>query len=308
MKETSSDVPVLLLFFNRPEYAREVILSLINIKPTTIYIAFDGPRLNSLTDKEGIDTCFNLLKLVNWPCQIRTLKRESNLGCGLAVSQAITWFFTHEEMGIILEDDCVPTPAFFNYCEKMLYKFKDDDQIMHISGTRWHEEFPIDTSYFFTSVGHIWGWATWQRAWKKYDYQITNWPVIKESGLLHRLFKNKKHVWYWETSFDDVHYAEQKHTWDYQWQYALFINEGLAITPRRNLVQNIGIEGVHDNRFDSHKHNRVVATDFKIVNEEVIAERNSRFDNYNMDHHFLHKGPLWVRIKKRIQTIYKAIA
>lgn len=297
------DIPVLLLLFNRPNYAYEVISAVRAVKPPRVYVAVDGPRAGHPTDKTNIEDCLDLLALIDWPCHIEVLKRDVNLGCGRAVSEGITWFFEKEPMGIILEDDCVPTPAFFTFCAEMLLQYQDDERVMHISGTRWNEEFPIEQSYFFTAIGHIWGWATWRRAWKRYDYHMRTWPVEKQAGLITQFFSKRRHILYWETCFNTVYHQTEKHTWDYQWQYTLFRSGGLAVTPQKNLIQNIGTEGVHHSRSDAFRHRRFVHRDFKIEDIPIKLARHPDFDAYNMTHYFLRKDPLWIRLKRRIQKV-----
>ncbi|RYZ31706.1 MAG: hypothetical protein EOP49_38580, partial [Sphingobacteriales bacterium] len=241
----SVDIPVLLLLFNRPHYAFEVISALEAARPAQIYVAVDGPRAGHPTDAENVEKCLALVAQIDWPCRIEILKRDENLGCGRAVSEAISWFFEHEPMGIILEDDCVPTPAFFRFCAEMLLRYQNDERVMHITGTRWNEEYPIEQSYFFTAIGHIWGWATWRRAWQHYDFRMSTWPSERYTKIIAQHFPAHRHVLYWESNFDTVYHQTEKHTWDYQWQYTLFRNGGLSVTPRKNLIQNIGAEGVH---------------------------------------------------------------
>ncbi|GAB3900601.1 hemolytic protein HlpA [Larkinella knui] len=299
----SVDIPVLLLLFNRPQYASEVLSVLETVKPSRIYVAVDGPRAGHPTDAENVEKCLALLNRIDWPCRVGILKRDQNLGCGRAVSEGIAWFFEYEPMGIILEDDCVPTPAFFSFCAEMLLRYQDDERVMHISGTRWNEEFPIESSYFFTAIGHIWGWATWRRAWQHYDYQMSTWPLEKNTDLITKVLPAHRHVHYWESNFDTVYHQTQKHTWDYQWQYALFRNGGLSITPRKNLIQNIGAEGVHDSRSDEFRHRRKAHADFQIKDAHREPVRHPNFDAYNMDHYFLRKDPLWIRLKRRVQKL-----
>ncbi|RCR70852.1 nucleotide-diphospho-sugar transferase [Larkinella punicea] len=302
------DIPVLLLLFNRPHYAFEVISALEAVRPARIYVAVDGPRAGHPTDAENVEKCLALLARIDWPCRVEILKRERNLGCGLAVSEAISWFFEHEPMGIILEDDCVPTTAFFGFCAEMLLRYQDDERVMHITGTRWNEEYPIGESYFFTAIGHIWGWATWRRAWQHYDFQMSTWPSERHTDLIAQQFPSHRHVLYWETNFDTVYHQTEKHTWDYQWQYALFRNGGLSVTPQKNLIRNIGAEGVHDSESDEFRHRRTVHPEFQIKEESIPLSRHPFFDGYNMDHYFLRKDPLWVRLKRRVRKISEKLS
>ncbi len=165
--------PVLFLIFNRPDTTTRVFEAIREARPSRLYVAADGPR----ADKEGeAQRCLETRKIteaVDWPCEVRRLYREENLGCKLAVSSAITWFFTHEEEGIILEDDCLPDQSFFPFCAAMLERYRDDGRIMMVLGTSL---LPPgggpDADYLFTQYFLIWGWATWRRAWEKYDIEM----------------------------------------------------------------------------------------------------------------------------------------
>ena len=56
-------------------------------------------------------------KNIDWECDIKTLFRDKNLGC--KCSKHAIHGFENEEMGIILEDDCLPSRVFFWFCEEL---------------------------------------------------------------------------------------------------------------------------------------------------------------------------------------------
>ena len=159
----SFDIPVLLLTWRRPETTRQVIEAIRPVAPSRLYVASDGPR--NAVEARAVDATRALMtQLVDWPCQIKTRYSETNQGCQLGVSAAITWFFEHEQAGIVLEDDCVPHPDFFPYCRELLMRYWDDSRVWCISGDNfqagvWRGE----GSYYFSRYNHCWGWATWRR-------------------------------------------------------------------------------------------------------------------------------------------------
>ncbi len=133
------------------------------------------------------------------------------------MSSAIDWFFSQVEEGIILEDDCVPDQSFFLFCQELLERYRDDKRIMMISGDNFEfGQKRMEYSYYFSRYFHIWGWATWKRAWKYYDVDMKAWPEIREKGYLNDLLYEKKIVKYWESIFNQV-YEGLINTWDYQW-------------------------------------------------------------------------------------------
>jgi hypothetical protein len=245
------DTPLLFLIFNRPETTATVFDKIKQQKPSKLYIAADGARNNNSKD---IENCRLTRKLViegiDWDCDVKTLFRDNNAGCGKAVSEAINWFFSNEEYGIILEDDTVPDSSFFTFCTEMLIKYRHDDKVMHISGCYFLKDIAPKAirSYYFTKHIHVWGWATWKRAWTNYDYDMQEWPTPKKS--LKQYFGN--YAGFWKSIFESA-YSKGIDTWDYQWMFAIFKNKGIAINPTTNLIMNIGFnsDATHTSDKDS---------------------------------------------------------
>lgn len=227
------NTPVLFLVFNRPEPTRKVFEAIRKARPAQLYIAADGAR----EGKEGEALrCAEVRKIVSeidWPCEVKTLFREQNLGCGKSVSGAISWFFEQVEYGIILEDDCLPEASFFTFCDNLLPYYKDNEKIMQINGHNFDfNSATPQTSYYFSRYPIIWGWATWRRAWKQYDYLLSDYETHKAIVGINP---------FWKSVFDRV-YADVSavNTWDYQWVYTVWKKGGICISPRYTLVQNIG--------------------------------------------------------------------
>lgn len=236
------DIPVLFILFNRPDHAGAVFARIREARPARLFVAIDGPRAHRPDDAEKIARCAALLQQIDWPCAVQTLIRPENLGCGRAVSSAITWFFGQVEMGIILEDDCVPTPDFFSYCRELLITHQHNPAVMHVGGVNLqHGQWRGAGSYYFTRICHIWGWATWRRAWNLYDFSMVNFPQFERENSIQTILTNPEDQAYWTNAFRSV--AEQQFdTWDYQWVYAVWTNRGLGVLPNVNLVKNIGFD------------------------------------------------------------------
>jgi hypothetical protein len=234
---------ILFLIFNRPNEAKRVFEIIRDLKPKKLYVVADGPR-NKVEEIQ----CSLARKVieVDWECEVLTRFNKNNLGCKLNVSSAIDWFFQNEEQGIILEDDVIPTKDFFIYCDELLEKYKDDERIGGISGVNFVPNLVkgIDASYFFSNHIHIWGWATWRRVWSKYDVEMRGWTATKESRKELELniggWKNRS---YWGRIFDATS-SGKINTWDYQLVYMFYRNNYLSITPKYNLVENIGFNGL----------------------------------------------------------------
>lgn len=242
--------PILFLTFNRIKTTEKVFKVIKEVKPSKLYLASDGPRETKPNEENVVSSVRNyLIQNIDWQCEIKTLFRKKNLGCGKAVSDAINWFFRSEEAGIILEDDCLPTISFFRFCDELLEKYADDERIMHISGDNFQKgKVRGSGSYYFSKISHIWGWATWRRAWRLYDFEIKSLDNFIEQKVFLDIWQNRSISKYWLKQFRKVS-KEEIDTWDYQWNYCLIINNGLSILPNVNLVENIGFssEATHTN-------------------------------------------------------------
>lgn len=234
------DTPVLFIIFNRPETTRIVFEAIRQARPKRLYVAADGPRAGLANDAERCESARQIALKADWPCHVFTLFRNENLGCGKALSAGISWFFENEPEGIILEDDCLPSRSFFGYCQELLRKYRNDKRIMHIGGNNFLNGRQNEgASYYFSQCGHIWGWATWARAWKNYDFKMAAFPYLNRNGYFKHFFLNDIERFYRLRKLSQV-YTSQLDTWDYQWDFARYINHGLSIVPMDNLVMNLG--------------------------------------------------------------------
>jgi hypothetical protein len=239
MRNSNFDVPILFLIFNRPDLTSIVFDSIKKIKPTKLFIAADGPRGHVNGEKAQCEKTREIVNGIDWPCEVKTLFRETNLGCKRSVSQSISWFFDQVEQGIILEDDCLPDESFFRYCQESLDLYKDDERIMQISGFNALINTPVEESYYFSKFGPIWGWASWRRAWKYYDVNLDLWQEVRRKPYIEGIYDTQAEK-NWRESILDRVYKDKIDTWDYQWAFAKFINSGLTIVPKVNLIRNIG--------------------------------------------------------------------
>lgn len=241
------EVPVLFIFFNRLHHAKQVFDVLRQVQPRQLFLAGDGPRIGRLSDAGGCRETRELALQVDWPCELRTRFLEHNLGCKLAVSSAISWFFEQVEDGIILEDDCVPNLSFFSFCAETLERYRDDERVMQVSGSNF---LPVrrdgGASYYFSALNDIWGWATWRRAWRHYDLSMPDYPEFKKRRLLENYVGGRAIASWLESYFDDACRSDCS-VWSSQWTYAMARQNGLTIVPSVNLVRNIGFDsaGTH---------------------------------------------------------------
>lgn len=246
MENTASDqyllkTAVLFLIFNREDTTKLVFEQIKIAQPTRLYIASDGPRINKEGENQIVKKIRDLvISQIDWNCEIKTLFRKENLGCGKAVSSAVSWFFSHEEEGIILEDDVVPHSDFFEYCEILLEKYRNNLEVAFISGkTYMQDSRKVSSSYYFSCFSYVWGWASWRRVWQKYSLTLDNINYTNLSRSLDILFTKPEHKLYWKWIYWLMKYR-QIDTWDYQLTLLFLSNRWLSIIPKNNLVKNIG--------------------------------------------------------------------
>ena len=242
MKPELFNTPILFLIFNRPDTTDKVFETIRKIQPRQLFISADGPRPDKMDEKIKCELAREVIQRIDWKCDLKTNLSEKNLGCRVGVSSGIHWFFTHVSEGIILEDDCLPDSSFFHFCEVLLKYYRNDERVMHIGGVNFQDgKTRGGGSYYFSRINHIWGWATWKRAWDKYDVNVSTYPQLLEQKLFSTVFTNPDTRRFWQKNIELV-YNKTKDTWDIQWQYAVSVNNGLAILPNVNLVSNIGFD------------------------------------------------------------------
>ncbi len=254
MAPAGCNSPVLFIVFNRPETTRRVFSAIRAAAPSKLYVAADGPRLHIAGEEELCNRTREIFEQIDWECQVETLFREENVGCRRGVSEAINWFFEAESEGIILEDDCLPEPSFFQYCQELLEHYRLDSRIMSITGTCLHATADRDPhSYYFSRYPVVWGWATWRRAWSHNDTDMKLWPEARRTRLFSTIFESRQEAKFWSKRCQKV-YRGEIDTWDYQWNFANWHQRGLTATPQHNLISNIGFGENATHTFDSSSH------------------------------------------------------
>lgn len=300
----SFDTPVLLLVWRRPQTLIHVIDALRQVKPSTLYVACDGPRSTRPDDVEKIQAVRALIESeIDWPCRLFKLYSDVNRGCKIGVRVAIDWYFENVDAGIILEDDCVPTVSFFRYCSSLLDRYRDDQRIWSISGANFQNGLTRgDTSYYFSPVPLVWGWATWRRCWQHYDPDLQQWPALRRSGLLRSVFPDPVQHRYWTRVWDRLHRLGLPDTWDYQWTFTCIVNRGLAIEPSSNLIKNIGfgVDATHTTDVDYRTPESSELVDFRHP-EFMVPDQDAL--NYGFYHY--QQRPLILRGARRVRSILR---
>ncbi len=241
------DVPVLLIFFIRPNTFREVFAGVKEARPSKLFLACDGPRENHPDDAEKIAECRKIASEIDWECEVYTNYAEKNLGCGIRPQSAISWALESVDRVIILEDDCVPELSFFGYAAELLERYKDDTRVGMISGLNHFKDWDCGGySYCFAKNAAIWGWATWRRVWKDYDYTVDKVNDAYVQKILPpnmpgtNASRRRKLKW-WQEASARLRAGENLSYWDLQFDFLKFAYSYLQIVPKHNLIHNIGM-------------------------------------------------------------------
>lgn len=237
---TQLSTPIVLLIFNRPDTTRQVFEAIRRARPTQLLVVADGPRSDKPGDGESCRRTRSILDGVDWPCQVDTNFSSENLGCMRRVSSGIDWVFENVEEAIILEDDCLPHPSFFQFCTELLDRYRDESRVAQIGGVNFQFGKRRSTnSYYFSRYNHVWGWATWRRAWNLNDNAMVGWPTFRDDNGLERLLSDRKEVRYWKKVLDQVATGDID-SWACRWTLSCWRNHLLTVLPSVNLVSNIG--------------------------------------------------------------------
>lgn len=237
----STSSPVLLMSFNRPDTTAAVLAALQQARPLDLFLFNDGPREGGEGEADKVQQTRAVIEeMVNWGPTVHYRYNEQNQGLFRGVSGALDWFFSLVSEGIILEDDCVPHPDFFGYCDELLERYRDDERVWCVSGDN-SVDLPIShgASYGFIRDPLVWGWVTWARAWKHFDRELSGWPAIRGSSTERQMYPDRVERLVRRKSFD--HYLDSGiDAWGYKWKFTVHTHAGLVAVPKVNLVSNIG--------------------------------------------------------------------
>lgn len=289
-----SKVPVAFVVFNRADTTQKVFASIRKYAPKKLFVIADGPRPSRRGEAAACARVRAVTEEIDWDCEVLRNYRDENLGCRRSVSEGLDWVFEHTESAIILEDDCLPDPTFFPFCEELLDRYRNDHRVGMIGGVNFQfGRNSIVESYYFSRHCHIWGWATWRRAWSLFDAGMTRWAELRGTDWLRSRVGSGTAAWYWKTVFDDC--ASRKRgslsSWAVPWTYSCWKEELSAILPSLNLVSNIGFgeqstHTVKRNRFANMTTESMCfplrhATTFRIF--EAADEHTERTHLYGQD-------------------------
>jgi hypothetical protein len=251
---------IVFIIFNRPEHTRRIAKVLAEARPTRLLVVADGPRPHRPEDAALVQQTRDVIDEIDWQCPVDKNYSDVNMTCTNRVVSGLSWAFSIVEEAIIIEDDIVSDASFFKFCSELLHRYRDDERIGSICGYQPVPDMPcVPESYYFSIYGGIWGWATWRRAWRQYDYHMQEWPQQRKSGWLKRAFPHQPHAArYFAKAWDQMLASSSELSWDFRWVYSIRKRELLCICPKVNLTENIGFGPGATNTLESPERHQVI--------------------------------------------------
>ena len=283
MSDWQLKTPVAFFIFKRPDTTQKVFEQIRRAKPPKLLVVADGHRRDRVGEAQKCAAVRAIIDRVDWDCEVLTKYSDVNLGCKRCVSEGLNWVFSQVEEAIILEDDCLPHPDFFRFCEELLVKYRDDERVMNIGGTNLLTEWKSDTqSYYFSNYFHCWGWATWRRVWHHYDVEMKLWSELRFQEKVRNAINSDRQYFNRKKHLDNAHQGNID-TWDYQFFFLCLAHSGLSIRPAVNLISNIGFteESTHTVVPDIRANLPTNAIDFPLQHPlDVVADRDHDYQQF----------------------------
>lgn len=295
--------PVAFFIFNRPKETEVVFEQIRQAKPPILFLVADGPRSEYQDEDKKCSDVRDIVSQVDWDCHVMTHYAKTNMGCRLRVSSGLDWVFSQVEDAIILEDDCLPHPSFFEFCDRLLDKYKDDDRIFSIAGTTFQPRSRQDSnSYYFSKYPQIWGWATWRRAWNFYDVNMQEWEAIRNSKQFKIMMPDFQVRLYWDHKFQKIYYKKID-TWDFQFIFASLLQNAFHVIPNQNLVSNIGfnLDATHTKIKGKLSERITKKINFPLIHPSIIL-REVKADQFTES--YLYECQIYRRLLNRLKINY----
>ena len=296
------ETPVLYITFARPEYASQSFAAIKAAKPKKLYFYSNKARDDKPDEVKRNLEIRSYISQINWECEVITWFREEYVDVYTSLWGAIDWFFDNEERGIVIEEDCKASRAFFDYVDKLLPKYECNQRVWLISGDNFTPQYnPSNLDYFFSKNIHIYGWGSWRDRWKSMDREMKDWPTIKNTVLKKYYANPIEYIWRKKLLNRVFCKMDKFYPWDFVFEYNVIVNNGLAVIPCINMVEDIGVSGVHhtvqlsmSNPVDFDK------KEFPINKEPIAVEACSKYDFLHFFSHIMFPT-IKRRLKKYVQ-------
>ncbi|MCX7593294.1 MAG: glycosyltransferase family 2 protein [Fischerella sp.] len=297
--------PVALFIFKRPHTTEKVFEVIRQAKPPKLFLIANAPRPDVDGEIEKCQAARAVVEQIDWDCKVIKNYSDIHLSVTERIYSGLDWVFSNVEEAIILEDDCVPHPTFFPFCEELLDRYRYDTRIASIAGSNFQLGCRrTNYSYYFSIYNHCWGWASWRRAWQHYDLYMKLWPEIKAGDFLKSILQNQRAVRFWSDIFQSVYENPLGITWDYQWTFACWLQNSLGIISNVNLISNIGfgLDSTHCTKKNKYDSLPTESMEFPLKHPPFII-RNLEADNFTQRTVF--QEDLLHTLKQMIKNIVK---
>ncbi len=296
--------------FNRPNCANRTFTEIRKARPETLYLIADGPRQHKQGEAKVCAATRRVVEdMIDWPCNVHKIYSDTNMGCGVRIISSLNFVFENEEQCIILEDDILPDPSFFDFCDTLLDRYRHADQVMQISGYCPFKYRPRGSDYLFSRYAGIWGWATWRRAWepmKKLDEPL--WSRIKDEGRMQEFCLSTAEHDIRTAGLDRI-FSEKVNNWDSKWTLVRNIQKGFGVVPKCNLTKNIGFStySTHTfNPFNSHRFSKIESiTPPYVAPEKLQTDETYDFlyNKRNYSRYVKLRTAIWNLVHSHLQRI-----
>ncbi|MDD3140283.1 MAG: hypothetical protein PHX08_15085 [Lachnospiraceae bacterium] len=297
MGEFKLKTPIAYIIFNRLDCVQESFQCIKKIRPPKLYLISDGPRKEKPGESEKVEAVRSYVESqIDWPCDVKRIFAEQNMGCKYRIYSGLNWVFEQEEQAIILEDDCVPLDCFFQYCQELLDLYRDNEQVMMISSFNILHTQKSKESYFFSKFPSVWGWATWKSAWNKIDLEMSGWEQAKREGTVRYAYDAVSYLTYKKVA--DNASKGKLQSWAVPWGFTRFIYHGVGIVPGGNMIRNVGYgraDATNTSQETTDDFSYGKAVSFPLAYQEII-EPDTGYDKGYLKKYFGIKK-LWNNVK-----------
>lgn len=297
--------PVVLIIFNRPHLTEQVFPRIKAAQPRQLFVIADGPRSDMPADIETCRLARQITETIDWDCDVQCNYAETNLGCRERVTSGLDWVFSQVDRAIILEDDCVPDPTFFPFCQHLLQRYSHDERVAAITGNNFQDgQWRGQGSYYFSKYFHCWGWATWRRAWQAMDLSNRFCTQALRSSALDAIWDSPQEQYYWTTTFHTALNSSNVSSWAYPWLLNCWVNHQMTIIPNHNLVTNLGFMPDSTHTTSDHAASSLASQPLNVLNHPLKMDREQVADQYTFKTYYI--GPNY-RLKSILKSVIKTV-
>lgn len=242
MMKKSKKYPVVFFAFRRPDTTEKVLKEIIKSNPPRLYIFADGLRNtnDTLNVKKTRAAITGLLRKER--IEVIRRFRKTNFGLKRNIIEGLDEVFLHEDAAVVLEDDCLPSGQFFDFCNIALDCYSDDYKINTICGTNISSRNMETNGYLVSKYFLPWGWALWKRSWRDYkgisEEELAS--ISQKKGF------NKILAWYLSEAYK-LSKKGMIGAWSYKMIILQIVKEKFSLFPQYNTVSNIGFGGSSSN-------------------------------------------------------------